>query len=66
MLQKKIMRELHDIPDDKLAEIYDIIHYFRLGLSKEAVAERQPGLLKGSLGDAFFDELTEEELKAWE
>lgn len=30
MLQQEIMREIQAIPDDKLAEIYDIIHYFRL------------------------------------
>ena len=27
---------------------------------------RQPGLLKGQLGDAFFEPLPEEELRAWE
>ncbi len=69
MIQKKIMQEMQDIPDDKLVEIYNIIHYFRLGLNQETVTEhpeRQPGLLKGSLGEAFFDELTEDELKAWD
>jgi len=34
MLQQQIMQEIKDIPDDKLVEIYDIIHYFRLGLQK--------------------------------
>jgi prevent-host-death family protein len=28
--------------------------------------QREPGLLKGKLDDAFFDPLPEEELKAWE
>lgn len=59
MLQQQIMQEIKDIPDDKLAEIYDIIHYFRLGLQKEQTSERQPGLLKGHLGDAFFEDLPE-------
>ncbi len=27
---------------------------------------RKPGLLKGQVGDAFFDPLPEEELEAWE
>ena len=66
MLQQLIMQEIKDIPDDKLAEIYDIIHYFRLGLQKEQLNERQPGLLKGQLGDRFFDDLPENELGAWE
>ena len=32
---QKIVKELQGIPEEKLAEIYDLIHYFRLGLSKE-------------------------------
>ena len=35
MLIQKIIQELQDIPEDKLAEIYDLIHYFRLGLGRE-------------------------------
>jgi len=66
MLQQQIMQEIQDIPDDKLAEIYDLIHYFRLGLNKENASERKPGILKGSLNQSFFDELPEDELKAWE
>jgi len=27
---------------------------------------RQPGLLKGEIGEAFFDPLPEEEIEAWE
>ena len=66
MLQQQIMQEIQDIPDDKLAEIYDLIHYFRLGLNKENASERKPGLLEGSLSQSFFDELPEDELKEWE
>lgn len=42
MLIEKIIQELRDIPEDKLAEIYDLIHYFRLGLERESVAEETP------------------------
>ncbi|MFZ2168583.1 MAG: hypothetical protein WAW61_02990 [Methylococcaceae bacterium] len=66
MLQEQIMQELQDIPEDKLAEIYDLIHYFRLGLKKEPPQRRQPGLLAGKLGDAFFEPLPDAELDAWE
>lgn len=55
MLQEQIMQELQDIPEDKLAEIYDLIHYFRLGLKNESTQRRQPSLLAGKLGDAFFE-----------
>jgi hypothetical protein len=66
MLIQKIFQELQDIPEDKLAEIYDLIHYFRLGLGQERTKPRIPGLLTGKLGDAFFEPLTEEELQQWE
>jgi len=64
--QQQIMQELQDIPDDKLAELYDLIHYFRLGLKQSRMQRRQPGLLSGTLGDAFLEPLPDAELKAWE
>jgi hypothetical protein len=66
MLIQKIYQELQDIPEDKLAEVYDLIHYFRLGLRTEQAQARTPGLLTGTLGDAFFEPLPEEELQQWE
>jgi hypothetical protein len=82
MLIQKIVQELEGMPEDKLAEIYDLIYHFRLGLereqkqrridsevSSELCATRQPrtpGLLVGKLGDAFFEPLPEEELQQWE
>jgi hypothetical protein len=66
MLIQKIVQELQDIPEDKLAELYDLIHYFRLGLEREPVQPRTPGLLTGQIGDAFFEPLPEEELQQWE
>jgi hypothetical protein len=66
MLIQKIYQELQDIPKDKLAEIYDLIHYFRLWLGQEQTQSRTPGLLTGKLGDAFFEPLSEEELQQWE
>lgn len=74
MLIQKIIQELQDIPEDKLAEIYNLIHYFRLGLNRETaqpltvseVEPRTPGLLTGKLSDAFFEPLPEEELQQWE
>jgi hypothetical protein len=66
MLRQKIIKELQEIPEDKLTIIYDIIHYFRLGLNQEKKELRKPGLLSGKLGNAFFDPLPEEELQEWE
>lgn len=38
-IEKLIEVELKDIPKDKLKEIYDIIHYFRIGIGKEGGTE---------------------------
>lgn len=35
MLQEQLIEEIKQIPNEKLAEIYDLIHYFRLGLAQE-------------------------------
>ena len=66
MLIQKIVQELQAIPEEKLAELYDLIHYFRLGLDKESQLPRQPGLIAGEVDDAFFEPLPEEELQRWE
>jgi hypothetical protein len=42
MLIQKIFQELQDIPEDKLAELYDLIHSFRLGLGQERAQPRIP------------------------
>lgn len=66
ILQKQLIEEIELIPADKYEEIYDLLHYFRLGLMREKNKVRKAGLLKGQLGDAFFEPLPEEELNAWE
>jgi len=66
MFIQKIIQELQDIPEEKLAELYNVIHYFRLGLSKDITQPRIPGLLTGQLNDAFFEPLPDEELRQWE
>ena len=32
----KVLEEIHLIPENKLAEVYDFLHYFRLGLKEAA------------------------------
>jgi len=38
-IEKKIQVELKNIPKDKLHEIYDLIHYFRIGIRKEKIED---------------------------
>ena len=53
MLQEQLIEEIKQIPNEKLAEIYDLIHYFRLGLAQEnpteTIRQRPIGLAKGQL-----------------
>jgi hypothetical protein len=66
ILQKQLIEEIKLIPPDKYEEAYDLLHYFRLSLVQKKTKERKAGLLKGHLGDTFFEPLPEEELNAWE
>ncbi|WP_333873116.1 hypothetical protein [Methylobacter sp.] len=71
MLQEQIINEIKQIPSEKLAEVYDLIHYFRLGLKHEANAlpkQRPIGLAKEifQTPDSFFEPLQDEVLDAFE
>ena len=73
MLAEEIVKEINLIPTTKLHEVYDFIHYFRIGIEQPQQVyqnnlsiPRQAGILNGKLGQAFFEPLPEEELKAWE
>ena len=49
MLEQQIIAELKQIPEHKLAEIYDLIHYFRIGLAHENQIKKKPDRQPGSL-----------------
>ncbi len=58
ILKQQIMQELQHIPENKLAEIYDLIHYFRLGLNQEKIQQPENNLSSPVL-EAFNASLTE-------
>lgn len=73
MLQEQLIEEIKQIPSDKLEELYDLVHYFRLGLAHEKQAQspitRRPiGLAKGTfqVPPSFFEPLPDEILDAFE
>ncbi len=73
-LQEQVIEEIKQIPSDKLVEIYDLIHYFRLGIAQEKhsqkirVKQRPIGLSKGrfQVPSSFFEPLADEMLDAFE
>jgi hypothetical protein len=71
MIQDQLINEIKKIPDNKLAELYDLVHYFRLGLASEqeaTLAQRPIGLAKGQfrVPASFFDPLPDEILEGFE
>jgi len=38
-LKNKLMQEIEALPEDKIGEFHDIVHYFRLGLGLEGEEE---------------------------
>jgi hypothetical protein len=72
MLQEQLIEEIKQIPSEKLAEIYDLIHYFRLGLAQakptENINQRPIGLAKGQfeIPDSFFEPLPDDILDGFE
>jgi hypothetical protein len=74
ILQEQIIEEIKQIPNDKLVEIYDLIHYYRLGVTKEkgnhiaAIKQRPIGLSKETfqVPSSFFEPLSDDMLGAFE
>lgn len=74
ILQEQIIEEIKQIPKDKLVEIYDLIHYFRLGVTlekgnpKAAIKQRPIGLSKETfqVPSSFFEPLSDDILDAFE
>lgn len=44
LLKNKVLQEIELIPENKLADVYNFIHYFRLGLEKSST-EQQKNIL---------------------
>lgn len=73
MLQERLIEEIKQIPGDKLAEVYDLVHYFRLGLTHEKQIQKLPtqrpiGLAKTvfQVPASFFEPLPDDLLDAFE
>jgi len=74
ILQEQIINEIKQVPNDKLAEIYDLIHYFRIGLEQEKIINQRPmkkrpvGLFKGKfeIPKSFFEPLPDDIINSFE
>ncbi len=73
MLQDRLIEEIKQIPSDKLAEVYDLLHDFRIGLAhgqqtQEPPSQRPIGLAKGrfDMPASFFEPLPDDLLDTFE
>lgn len=64
LIKSKVLQEIELIPEDKLADLYNFIHYFRLGLERAQVTGPNPILaFAGSwkdMPDELFTDFTAE------
>jgi len=44
LIKSKVLQEIDLIPEDKLTDLYNFIHYFRLGLEKSQMTKPKPSL----------------------
>ncbi len=63
-IEKLIHDEIKGIPKDKLREVYDILHYFRIGIEREDI-EDVKGLRLAS-EKKFIEVWKEEKDEIWE
>ncbi len=58
-MRDKILDELSKILDDKVSEIFDVIHYFRIGLGTKTTNPQNILKLAGSWNDLSEDDFNE-------
>lgn len=64
LIKRKVLQEIELIPEDKLADLYNFIHYFRVGLEKSQLTKPKPILAFAGcwkdMPDEIFDDFTTE------
>ena len=63
LLHEKVIKEIELIPLEKLNEVYDFVHFFRIGLDKTKVNKEKILSFAGcwnDMSDEMFDDFMEE------
>lgn len=58
-IRSKLLEEIAEIPEDRLLDIYNLIHYFRLGLQVKKINPKRIMQLAGSWNDMSQDDFDE-------
>jgi len=56
LLKNKLLEEISKIPDDRVPEIFDFLHYFRIGLNIKTTNPQKVLQLAGSWNDMSENE----------
>ena len=71
--KQKVVDEIEQIPREKLPEIYDLIHHYRLGIEQRGANQSQILALAGGWSDMpedefsdFLDEITTRRSRAFQ
>ena len=57
MIKSKVLQEIDLVPEDKLADLYNFIHHFRLGLETSQAKKREQVLAFAGCWQDMPDEL---------
>lgn len=57
LIKSKVLQEIDLIPEDKLADLYNFIHYFRLGLEKSQATKYKSSLAFAGCWEDMPDEM---------
>ncbi len=57
VIKQRVLQEIELIPEDKLADLYHFLHYFRLGLEKARVPKGEQTLAFAGCWQDMPDEL---------
>jgi len=72
-LKPKVLEEINLVPEDKLRQIYDFVHYFRLGLEMSRSNARQTTMqfagcwrdMPDEMFTDFLEEITQRRQRAF-
>ena len=59
IVRNKLLEEIEKIPEDKVSDIYNLVHYFRLGLQSQKANPKKILSLSGSWKDMSEDNFNE-------
>ncbi|MCP4399967.1 MAG: DUF2281 domain-containing protein [bacterium] len=61
-LRVKVIEEIQQMPEDKLGELYDVLHFFRIGLQQSPASSHENDVMAFA---GCWEDMAEEEFDAF-